>query len=284
MNKNKLKTILEFNEKNKEIIESKVYTFRVDNGLLEGIIGLNFELFAKGIFESKNTNLYYLPVDNSEAGAFYIPLSSKTKYVFINTKKSTLENMFAIAHEIYHVVFGSSSERKCEIITTKYEDSDNEKIANAFAGNLLMPNAVFKREYEKTAEKYEEPKDKILYLMNYFNSTYMSVVIRCLELFRDEYNDEDIESLLKFNDPSLIRDRFVSLGLDSNILEPSKRNDSRRIITHIKNLSTQIISRQLVSQEILEYKLNEIYDAITLVTGIDITENGDVPISDTEEK
>lgn len=130
------------------------------------------------------------PIQDNELWAFTF-LKKGVIFVCINTALSVCKQIFAAAHEFYHIICyvedtDQSSIRNGSMLRGKDEDEivgDQEEIeANAFAGLLLMPtDEVDKQLRLLSIDGTSISIDDVLYMMDIFAIPYKACVLRLLE-------------------------------------------------------------------------------------------------------
>ncbi len=130
------------------------------------------------------------PIQDNELWAFTF-LKKGVIFVCINTALSVCKQIFAAAHEFYHIICyvedtDQNSIRNGSMLHGKDEDDivgDQEEIeANAFAGLLLMPtDEVDKQLRLLSIEGTNISVDDVLYMMDIFAIPYKACVLRLLE-------------------------------------------------------------------------------------------------------
>ena len=108
--------------------------------------------------------------------------SSKITCVDIND--SIGHKIFSLAHELAHYIFDFNESEKLIFYDTYYrhdhDDQLEEKRANQFAANLLMPEEVFRKEYAKC--KKDSKVDTVSELSRRFQVSPKAVLMRFKEL------------------------------------------------------------------------------------------------------
>lgn len=95
-------------------------------------------------------------------------------FVLVNTHNITIERqLFTLAHEIGHLIFHRVEYQDSLVEEgTKEEEKAREKVADYFAGHLLVPQAEFERMYDLTQD--------IVKLKRHFRVSYL-VILKRLE-------------------------------------------------------------------------------------------------------
>lgn len=105
----------------------------------------------------------------------------KDKLICVNSKDSLGHQRFTIAHELAHFLFDFNPAQSKEYYNTYRTDDvndENEKRANKFAANLLMPEDEFKKVY---MQLYED-EEKFSKLIEYFEVSRRAIDRRIIEL------------------------------------------------------------------------------------------------------
>lgn len=270
MEKSKLIKILEFNkEHNQKIHDACMRFYDMGCGRESSVIS-DIQSLAKILFESKGYQFLHIPMKNKEIGAFQLKLN-EANYLVLNSSKSVANNNFAVAHEIYHVLIQEQEGiDSVEVYMDCYEDNEDEMMANAFAGNIIMPKRDFlwaagmirkKLELVDQGDLEQIPVDDlvtILHLMNLFKTTYMSVVIRCYELgIFDVKNESQMDFLLKINNEIEQRKYFGKLEelFGFSIMEPTYADDFKKLYEEAKRIGKKNLERGAITGVDLKYRL-----------------------------
>ena len=219
-----LRTIIAYSDKNREEIDSMVRRFCSFAGIEYDSDLLNILQIVRSSFQKKGYLVFELPFADDEIGALCYK-GDGLGYVVLNTSLPRVNVNFAIAHEIYHVFYGSGEfVSKVEFADDHYYEHEEEYAANLFAGMLLMPEVSFRRMFSKFKEESNgNVSETIIRLMSYYQVPYMAVLIRSLELeliVRNEMQEEIFN-----NDRDRIKQKLNDLWLDESIMEPSRKDD-----------------------------------------------------------
>ncbi|WP_026653759.1 ImmA/IrrE family metallo-endopeptidase [Butyrivibrio proteoclasticus] len=269
MEKEKFYKIIKFNDERTRDIKIATTSFYEMLGRDEAFVILDIQTVAKTLFMQKQYQLVHIPLASSEICAYQLRLNRK-KYLVINTNKSLANNNFAVAHEIYHLLidFHDSTDGD-EVYLDKYEEDETEMLANAFAGNVLMPREDFvlsatmlKNTFDKAAKsntEYEKIIALILGLMAYYKTTYMSIVIRLFEvgIFGVD-NSKLVNYLLKNNDEESLQkifDELAALVGASSIMKATKEDDFGVLLSEAEEKGREAKEKGLITDEDLEYRI-----------------------------
>lgn len=286
MDKKKIYKILEFNKKHSYEISIAKNNFYESIGRQNPVVVRDMQILAEAILDNKGYKFIRIPMKSKEIGAFQLRLNN-SNYLVLNTSKSRAYNNFAIAHELYHVLmqdnkFGGDIG---EVYLNNYDEIEDEQLANAFAGAIIMPTEDIRLLVpliEKKKILTSEIKQRFPYinqlimvfiLMSYYQTTYMSVVIRCYEL--EIFDTEDIELmdyLLSNNSEEEQRELFEDIHMrkhkgDATILEPTYEDDFDKLYDEAENVGRKNVKRGLLTEEDLKYRLKGLKDAYLFVKG-----------------
>lgn len=282
MDRKKLYKILEFNKSHsKEILAAKT-TFYGSIGRDTPVVIPDMQTLAQMIFDSKGYKFLRIPMKSEEIGAFQLRLNN-ANYLVLNTSKSLANNNFAIAHELYHVLIqqDSTSGNVGEVYMNNYNDIEEELMANAFAGGIIMPTEDVRLVVALMASKkglsdelrkqypYIHELITIFALMSYYRTTYMSVVIRCYELGIFDTGDSELMDILLSNnseeDQKKLFQRMPMRKGDVSIMEPTFEDDFFKIYDEAKEIGKKNVERGILTEDDLEYRLKGMENAYLYV-------------------
>ena len=207
----------------------------------------NFLQIVRSSFQKKGYLVFEIPFADDEIGALCYR-GDGLGYVVLNTSLPKVNVNFAIAHEIYHVFFGSEEFiSKVEFVDEHYYEHEGEYAANLFAGMLLMPEVSFRRMFSKFKE--ESPGDEvstIVRLMSYYQVPYMAVLIRCLEL--GLITGSTVQEELFTTDSDQIKHRLADLWLDESIMEPSGKDDYIHIEALVERFGREFSKDEYINE------------------------------------
>lgn len=172
-----------------ENIKSKARQKLLEYNKLNDVIGI--QIFH--ILELQNKVLYY-PIEDEEVWGFSEKIKGRS-FVWINTAIDYDKQIFAAAHELYHLWFENESEvilkSDVEEIEDGFNQKENELIANRFAAEFLINEELLLQE----TRTYGINKNKldlkdILKLSHLFVVPYKTMLRRLYEvdlLSKDEF-------------------------------------------------------------------------------------------------
>lgn len=130
------------------------------------------------------------PYHDKELWAFTF-LKRGTIFICINSELSLCKQIFATAHELYHIYcFGEDTDqntiRNGSLLKGEVSDTDilgqEELEANAFAGLILMPSKALRDQIDMLGiDKNHITIDDILVLMDVFAIPYKACILRLYE-------------------------------------------------------------------------------------------------------
>ena len=280
MDKEKLYKILEFNKSHSKEISTAKNTFYDSIGRQNPVVISDMQTLAQLIFDNRGYKFLRIPMKSKEIGAFQLRFNN-SNYLVLNTSKSLANNNFAIAHELYHVlVQDNPTENTADLYLNNYDEIEEEQMANAFAGAVIMPTEDVKSVVglleKKRVPIEEEQKHPYIHelitvfaLMSYYQTTYMSVVIRCYEL--DIFDTGDsllMDILLQNNSEEKQKELFKNMPMrkgDVSIMEPTGEDDFEKLFDEAKKIGEKNVARGLITLEDLEYRLEGLRNAYLYV-------------------
>lgn len=134
-----------------------------------------------------------LPLDIS--GEIYVngdteKLYGENQVIIVNKIDDVNHKRFVIAHELAHYLFDFLPNPKYKDVMLKYNDTykrnehdrKEERVANKFAAELLMPKDIFRLQYYKARDYDNNPLFITLYLSKFFRTTEESISKRIMEI------------------------------------------------------------------------------------------------------
>lgn len=206
-----------------------------------------------------NTKTLYYPCNDDEICAFIVKRMGKY-FTFINTEIPLEKQVFAAAHELYHLWYSNID--KWELLNSVILDnqienngelSREEAKANRFAAELLVPKSILTNELEirKIRRDQVELKD-IIGLMDVFLMPYKTIVRRLYEI---EFIDgQQCKEFLLIPD----RDENEGVMLWQKRLEICNRNNERtkrKKLGNLVDLSIKGYEQNLITFDKLAYLL-----------------------------
>ena len=266
MNVERLRKIISYSESDREEIDSKVKRFCSFAGIEYDSDLLNILQIVRSSFQKKGYLVFEIPFADNEIGALCYR-GDGLGYVVLNTSLPKVNVNFAIAHEIYHVFFGSEEfVSKVEFVDDHYYEHEGEYAANLFAGMLLMPEVSFRRMYSKF--KDESGGDEIgtiVRLMSYYQVPYMAVLIRCLELGLIEGNAK-LDVMFSI-DRAQVKKQLTELWLDESIMEPSLRDDYIHIEALVGRFGREFIEDKYINERTVSKALKNMREIYAKIKG-----------------
>lgn len=232
----------QLNKSDIQIIQRLAREKLVEYCKLNDVIGTS--VFS--ILEKDNKVLYY-PLEDQQVWGFSEIIKGKS-FVCINTSLPYDKQVFAAAHELYHVWFGSSGEI---MISKNAQEPDSEEetelYANRFAAEFLVNEELLRQEMKV----FDIDKDglgtkEIVKLANLFTVPYKTMVKRLYET--------NILSRKEFEQFMIITDEQVDIWCNRLGLSVPVRKD-RIGLSNLVDKAMNLYEKHLITYEKLEYLL-----------------------------
>ncbi len=166
-------------------------------------------------------------------------------FVAINTSIPVPCQVFAAAHELYHIWY----EHNPDVLPSDLLDEDNkeinEKKANRFAAEFLVDEMMLRQEIHTYGIKKYDIKS-VLHLADLFTVPYRAIVKRLFETGFIKAEEKDI--LLSESDESIAR-------LRKRYAFSAGEADNRIAVDNLADLSVKAYEKELITFEKLEYLL-----------------------------
>ena len=186
------------------------FTVRINKSGVTGQDKLSFSVL-------KENHLIQLPIDDKYWGGAIIT-KENIKIPVINTAQPRVYQYFVAWHEIYHLLYDFNLGEETHNIAI---DMDlNERKADYFAAKMIFGN-VYDYYYSLNDENFI---DRVIKCMDVYKAPYKAVLIELYEQAVLKYNDLHLKEkiLLYFdNKPDDLVQKFMDLGLDSELVKPS---------------------------------------------------------------
>lgn len=223
------------------------------------------------ILEDKCTVIYY-PLQDEKNRGFHIKRIVKGQledFVYINTAKPIVEQIFTAAHELGHIFEVSKKVWNIMGYSGSPDEKTEEGITNLFAAELLMPADAFKKVYKVQMKEAEDKNgnvkisDLVLIMvmqMNLFMVPYEAVRRRLVETELISKSDAEFlksrekEILYLVNLLSKYRNAYLEKGTEIKTI-----SGIRDIIAEaetIENIDDFLIKRIKKDLEIMDFPNN----------------------------
>lgn len=168
--------------------------------------------------KSKNHEIKFLkfPIEDAELWAFTC-LKDEIIFVTINTALPFNNQIFAAAHELYHIykfIEDSQEEyiEKGSILTRKDFDeedvSEEDREANAFAALILAPKEQIDKQIKITGREFTDSDlNDLIHFMDYFAMPYKGMVLKLYECGR--YTEKQADVLLEAESRTIIEEAYI---------------------------------------------------------------------------
>ena len=209
---------------------------------LNDVIGT--QIFS--ILEKESKVLYY-PLEDQQVWGFFEKIQGKS-FICINTSLQYDKQVFAAAHELYHLWFGNSGEIMISKDTVEPDSEEEiELLANRFAAEFLVNIELLFQEMRVFGiDKDNLCAKDVVRLANHFVVPYHSMVKRLCE--SGACSPEQLEELMPITDEQaeIWRNRLgISLPVRKEKIGLSNLADTAIVL----------YERDLITYEKLEYLL-----------------------------
>jgi len=173
--------------------------------------------------EKRSLKIFYLPIPPERGVYGMFTYDQKMGgCVLINSNPNSGNQLFSLAHEYAHFVF---HKEKLGIISTEEErNSTDEKVANSFASNFLIPEDTLRDLFNMRIKEVSDLKaEDVVYLADYFGVSFTAMVYRLnnLKLITDDIKDElinytwvtSVRESMGISEPERSRSKFPTLYL-----------------------------------------------------------------------
>lgn len=209
---------------------------------LNDVIGT--QIFS--ILEKECRVLYY-PLEDQNVWGFSETIHGKS-FVCINTSLDYYKQVFAAAHELYHLWYGSSSEvTLSDDIEELHSDYEVELWANRFAAEFLVNEELLLQEMRTYGIDKDnvEPKD-IVRLSNLFAVPYQTMARRLHEI--GAYQDKTYARYKAYTDMyTEIMEKRMGLSV------PVRKDKIG--LSNLVDRAMELYEKKLITYEKLEYLL-----------------------------
>lgn len=200
------------------------------------------------ILELENKVLYY-PIEDREVWGFSERIGGKS-FVWINTAIAYDRQVFAAAHELYHLWFDNGGEVILKIDIEEIENSAisrNEQKANRFAAEFLMNEELLLQEIRTSGmDKNKIDIKDIFKLSNLFLVPYKTMVKRLYEI--NLINQKRYMELIELsNDEVEIWRTRLGLSLPTR--------DNKIGLSDLVDKAMSLYEKKKITREKLEYLL-----------------------------
>lgn len=202
------------------------------------------------ILELQNKVLYY-PIKDEEVWGFSEKIKGKS-FVWINTAISYDKQVFAAAHELYHLWFENNGE---VILKKDLEETNSDTIiseielrANRFAAEFLINEELFLQEMRTYGvEKNKICIKDILKLSNLFVAPYKTMVKRLYEI--------KLINKKRYNEFMEISNREIEIWMNRLGLSLPTR-DHKIGLNSLVDRAMELYEKKKITREKLEYLLD----------------------------
>lgn len=266
MDVSKGKKIIDFNRSQKERIERELERFYAQSGILYGSI-LKFDSwdYVKMTAAKFLVLPVLLPMKDRELGALLYH-TKEISYMLVNSAIPQANRNFAYCHELYHAMNPGKMLLKHGLemyLDMDYQDSEDEKMANAFAGCLLMPEEKIRRACGAFQQESGSMSETVARTAECFGAPFVAAALRIFEL--GLCNDaEELENLLNMRKEE-VYELYEKHWLNTEYLKPSGSNQFAALKNLMETQAAKLEEEGLLSGKDAEYilrKLERLYREI----------------------
>lgn len=207
------------------------------------------DVIGTGVFNilEKDNKVLYYPLEDQQVWGFSETIKGKS-FVCINTSLPYNKQVFAAAHELYHVWFNTSGEiMLSEDMQELDSDEEIELLANRFAAEFLVNEELLRQEIRVFDMNKENLNVKeIVRLANFFVVPYKTMVRRLFET--------DILSKKSFEEFMAVTEDEVNIWENRLGLSVPIRKDKIGL-SDLVDKGMDLYEKHLITYEKLEYLL-----------------------------
>ncbi|WP_271629039.1 ImmA/IrrE family metallo-endopeptidase [Caldicellulosiruptor sp. DIB 104C] len=134
----------------------------------------------KVLHEIEGISLAFMEMSEKMSGLFV--RKGRAALIVVNSKKTLGHQRFTAAHEYYHYKYSKGAVSRICPIKKFAEDNPEEREANIFAINFLLPEEGVKYMFYKRTEGKTPDISDIIFLEQYFGVSHQFMLIRLKEL------------------------------------------------------------------------------------------------------
>jgi len=147
----------------------------------------------KILSEMEGISLVFMEMSDKMSGLFV--RKGKASLIVINSRKTLGHQRFTAAHEYYHYKYNKGAVSRVCPIKKFVEDNPEEREANVFAINFLLPEKGVKYMFSKRTDGKTPDISDIIFLEQYFGVSHQFMLIRLKEL--DLITEEQVKEFSK---------------------------------------------------------------------------------------
>lgn len=164
------------------------------------------------------------PLDTNEISGFTTYFDSQF-IVFLNTTFTLGHERYTAAHELYHILYNGDILKREKLILKDEKYAEEDKKANVFAAEFLMPEDYVKEQFYKlvNVDKNAIEPRHIVRLNSTLKVSYKAMLKRLVQL--DLCNINLYESLAEYSSlekKGILREITKKEGYDISLIIPSK--------------------------------------------------------------
>ena len=239
---------------NNKLTESDVSKIIVDANMQLSKNGKHKDIIGDQVFKllEQYCRVLYYPLEDDDIWGFTERIKGQL-FVCINTSIPYEKQIFAAAHELYHIWFDDKSAQEV-ILSSNLEETKSEEIdinelkANRFAAEFLAESKLLEQEMARFGiGKNKITLKDVLQLCDIFTIPYKTMVRRLFEIKSIDYNS--------FTELLSASEKDISVGNKIlGITAPYKQDYIR--LDNLIEKSVELYDRNLITYEKLDYLLS----------------------------
>lgn len=199
-----------------------------------------------------NSRVLYYPLDDEDIWGFMERIQNKI-FVCINTSIPYDKQVFAAAHELYHIWFNNINGQEL-ILSSNLEDQNNNEVevnelkANRFAAEFLARKDLLIQEMIRyNISRQKVTIKEVLHLGDIFTLPYKTMVRRLNEI--GVIKESEFNTLMSVSLDEIVKVRTI-LGISLPIKE------NHIALDNLVEKAVELYEHQLISYEKFEHLLN----------------------------
>lgn len=206
-----------------------------------GRLQMTNQILRENVFRilQKETTFIQYPIEDNELCAFVCRKQGQL-FSYINSYIPKDKQIFAAAHELYHIWYEPARLEQVEILnndTLEYEPTvKSEKMANRFAAMLLVPETVLRQQVRLlNINETNIQLSDIVQLMPIFQVPYKTIVRRLQEL--GYFGSKECTAFLETPD----RDAATGVLLQMKVLQLSLDSQTRSKVVMLDGFVEKVL-------------------------------------------
>ncbi len=213
--------------------------------------------------EKIHVKIFFNQMSESISGMFTYNHKNGASIMINTLNKTAGHQYFSLAHEFAHYLF---HKRKLALISKEQSNEREEREANIFAENFLMPAQALRDSfYDRAPGKNDASEEDILYLADFYRVSFKAMVVRLKNLrlinqtlankFFGDTKVNRLRAITGFDEPKMSGDKFPKIYF--HLLVKAFRNKLVTAAALSDFLDIDLWSAKLEAKKIERLFLNE---------------------------